>query len=304
MAQAVNRAQTVGTSLDAITAAMSHTTVSTSTLNLIVWIDDPARRDWIVERACRLAEKHPSLTLILDHTGKHAGEATVSATTRDDQPQSSTYGECVDVDVAGFDVATIASYVDALCTTGVPTVLWWSGANVSRRPVFEALLPHAELLLVDSSGALRDESAVSRLIAFHQEHADVVLRDLAWLRLGPWQDMIAAFFDDPGLRDELFSIRRLHIASGSASEALYLGAWLASRLGWRAAGHDAFADRSGKPVAFVREREGDIRRIQYRDECRVGREVIGECDKIRPAGSLINSVGSEPYLRPRPAWLN
>ena len=262
MAQAVNRAETVGASLEAITEALSRTAASTSTLNLIVWIDDPARRDWIVERACRLADKHPSLTLILDHTGKRSGEATVSATARDDRPQSTTHGECVDIDVAAFDAATIVSYVDALCTTGVPNVLWWSGANVSTRPVFEALLPRAELLLVDSSGALRDESAVSRLIEFHQEHRDVAMRDLAWLRLRPWQDMVAAFFDDPALRDELFSIRRLHIASGSASEALYLGGWLASRLGWSAAGTDAFADRNGRPVAFVRERVGEIRRIQ------------------------------------------
>ena len=229
---------------------------------IVVGAGPDAADDWIVERACRLADKHPSLTLILDHTGKRSGEATVSATARDDRPQSTTHGECVDIDVAAFDAATIVSYVAALCTTGVPNVLWWSGANVSTRPVFEALLPRAELLLVDSSGALRDESAVSRLIEFHQEHRDVAMRDLAWLRLRPWQDMVAAFFDDPALRDELFSIRRLHIASGSASEALYLGGWLASRLGWIAAGTDAFADRNGRPVAFVRERVGEIRRIQ------------------------------------------
>jgi len=59
------------------------------------------------------------------------------------------------------------------------------------------------------------------------------LRDLAWMRLRPWQDMIANFFDDPALLGELFSIRRLHIASGSDSEAFYLAGWLASRLDWQ-----------------------------------------------------------------------
>jgi glucose-6-phosphate dehydrogenase assembly protein OpcA len=262
MAKTVNREATVGASLDAINGALSHTGKSTSTLNLVVWIDDPGRRDWIVERAGRLADKHPSFTLILDHTGERAGDATVSAQARDDQAQTTARGERVDIDVAGADTATIESYVNALCATGVPTVLWWSGARIESRPIFEALLPHAEMLLVDSSGALRDESAIARLVAFHRTHRDVVLRDLAWLRLGPWQDMIAAFFDDPKLREELFSIRRLYVASGSASEALYLGGWLATRLGWTATGREHLVDRSGKPVALVREREGEIRRIQ------------------------------------------
>ena len=227
-----------------------------------MWIDDPDRRDWIVERAELLANKHPSFTLILDHTGKRKGKATVSAQGRDDAAQATAQGERVEIDVADLDAATIESYVNALCATGVPTVLWWSGARVESRPIFEALLPHAEMLLVDSSGALRDESGIARLGAFHRSHPEVVLRDLAWLRLGPWQDMVAGFFDDPALRQELFSIRRLYVASGSASEALYLGAWLAARLGWTAKSHEQLIDRSGKPVALVREREGEIRRIQ------------------------------------------
>ncbi len=258
----MNREATVGASLDAITSELSHTGKSTSTLNLVVWIDDPDRRDWIVERAGRLASKHPSFTLILDHTGKRKGDATVSAQGRGDDAQTSAQGERVDIDVAGLDTAAIESYVNALCAAGVPTVLWWSGARVESRPIFEVLLPHAGMLLVDSSGALRDESGIARLVAFHRTHADVVLRDLAWLRIGPWQDMIAGFFDDPALRQELFSIRRLYVASGSASEALYLGGWLATRLGWTATAHEHLIDRSGKPVALVREREGEIRRIQ------------------------------------------
>lgn len=254
---------TVGASLDAINDAMSHSGGSTSTLNLVVWIDDPGRREWILRRAGLLADKHPSFTLILDHTGERSGDATVSATARDDQAQTSAQGQRVDIDVAGADAATVEGYVNNLCANGVPTVLWWSGANVEgSRPIFDALLPHANLLLVDSSGTLRDETGIRRLVAFHQEHREVVLRDLAWMRLGPWRDMIAAFFDDPSLRPELFSIRRLYIASGSASEAFYLGGWLASRLGWRATGHDVFTDRGGKPVTFVHEREGDIRRVQ------------------------------------------
>jgi glucose-6-phosphate dehydrogenase assembly protein OpcA len=80
--------------------------------------------------------------------------------------------------------------------------------------------------------------------------------------LRPWQDLIANFFDDPNLLNELFSIQRLAIASGSDAEALYLGGWLASRLGWTASGRDDFRDGHGNAIGFERRREGEIRRVR------------------------------------------
>ena len=42
---------------------------------------------------------------------------------------------------------------------------------------------------------------------------------------------------------------------------MYLGGWLASRLGWTATAHDEFADRNGRRVTFEHERGGQARRI-------------------------------------------
>jgi glucose-6-phosphate dehydrogenase assembly protein OpcA len=253
---------TVSTSLEAIREELTRTKLSTSTVNFVVWIDDPARRDWIRERAGMLSEKHPSFTLVLDNTGVRAGDATVTTSARDPQSTFTVLGERVEIDVSGAGAETVVSYVAGLSSTSVPTVLWWSGMNEASRPTFYALLPLATTLLVDSSGGTRDDSGLRVLAAFHAEHPEVALRDLAWMRLGPWQDMIAHFFDDPALLDELFSIRALQIASGSDSEALYLGGWLASRLGWTATARDAFTDQHGKTLTFERKRVGDIRRVQ------------------------------------------
>jgi len=252
---------TVSASLDAIRAELTRTKLSTSTLNFVVWIDDAARRDWIRERAGMLSDKHPSFTLILDNTGVRAGDATVTTSARDPHSTFNVLGERVEIDVSGVDAETVAGYVTGLCTTEVPTVLWWSGVNEQSRATFYALLPLATTLLVDSSGGTRDDTALRMLAAFHAEHPEVALRDLAWMRLGPWQDMIAHFFDDPTLLEELYTIRSLKIASGSDSEALYLGGWLASRLGWHATGRGAFTDQHGKTVTFEHTRVGDIRRV-------------------------------------------
>jgi hypothetical protein len=251
---------TVSGSLDAIRAELSREKLSTSTLNFIVWIDDRARRDWILERTGMLAEKHPSFTLIFDNTGDCAG-ATVTTGAREGYTTFTVQGERVHIDVCNAPADEIAAYVGALSSSSVPTVLWWSGFKETSRATFYALLPLITTLLVDSSGGTRDETGLRKLAAFHAEHIDVALRDLAWMRLRPWQDMIADFFDDPSLLEELFTIRALHIASGSDSEAFYLAGWLASRLGWKATARDQFADRAGKPVAFKPRREGEIRRV-------------------------------------------
>ncbi len=253
---------TVSTSVDAIRAELARGKLSTSTINLLVWIDDPARRDWIRERAGMLSEKHPSFTIIFDHTGARQGDATVTTGPRDAEAPVTVDEERVEIDVSGMDADAVAGYVTGLCTSGVPTVLWWSGFQESSRPIFYALLPLIDTLVVDSSGGTRDQSALRALSDFHSEHAEVVLRDLAWMRLRPWQDIVAQFFDDPDVVPEVFAIRKLFVASGSESEALYLAGWLASRLGWHASGKNAFTDASGQAIGFERRRAGEIRRVQ------------------------------------------
>jgi glucose-6-phosphate dehydrogenase assembly protein OpcA len=239
---------TVSTSVEAIQAQLAGTKVSTSTLNLIVWIDDPERRDWVLERATMLAEKHPSLMLVFDHTGVRRGDATVTTTPRAAETAYTVQGERVDIDVSGADAQTVVGYVTALSRPSVPALLWWTGRQEGSRDIFFGLLPHVQTLLFDSSGGTRDESVMQLLVGFHREHPDVVLRDLAWMRLLPWQDAIAAFFDDPALSEELYTIRSLHIASGSDSEAFYLAGWLASRLGWKPTGRGTFTDAPGSFV--------------------------------------------------------
>lgn len=246
-------------SLDAIRAELARTAISTSTMNFVVWIDQPERREWVLERAALLAEKHPSFMLVLDHTGVRSGDATVHGAAG---TQASVQGQRVDVDIADALPETIADYVTALCPDSVPTVLWWSARDLGPQPVFEALVRHAATLVVDSSGSAGDDAAIRSLIAFHAAQPGVRVRDLAWLRLNPWQDMIAHFFDDPALLSELYSIRKLHIASGSEAEALYLGGWLASRLGWEPSARDTFADREGRLVRFERQPDGELRRVR------------------------------------------
>ncbi|RYE91739.1 MAG: hypothetical protein EOO75_08245, partial [Myxococcales bacterium] len=95
------------------------------------------------------------------------------------------------------------------------------------------LLRHATRLVVDSD-ALGLE-AVRALAG--QTTAQLI--DLAWGRLLPWRNQLAAAFDPPALRPAVSAVRRVQLtttppANGDLAPAarLLLG-WLVSRLDWR-----------------------------------------------------------------------
>src|SRR5262249_1721924 len=140
---------------------------------------------------------------------------------------------------------------------------WWSAPALGPKTPFADVVDLADAVVVDSSSGDGDSSTIADLARFcAQRSSSATIRDLAWIRIHPWQDMVAHFFDDPHLRQELFSIMQLQVVSGSDAEALYLSGWLGSRLGWTAEGIDEFVDRRGSIVALDHHRAGRPRRVR------------------------------------------
>lgn len=247
--------------IETIREELARTSLSATTINFVVWIDDPQYRDWVLERAGRLAEKHPSRTVILDSCPDTEGARFIHGK-RDDASHVTAQSDRVVIGSLGMTPDELRETTQGLIISDLPTVLWWTPDAISGEPAFEALLDIADALVVDSSGSTTGEASVLELATFFASRPTLALRDLAWMRLRPWQDMIAQIFDDANLREELFAIRKLCISSGSAAEALYLGGWLGSRLGWTACARDQFCDRSGMNIPFERARDGGIRRVR------------------------------------------
>lgn len=230
-----------------------------ATMNFIVFVDDAAHRPWVLERAQTVVEKHPARLIVFDSTGATSGVdvATSIRTT----PGATIIDERVDIGVQTLGHATIISLAGDLAVSDIPTILWWSGARLIQSRTFQGLAEHASTVLVDSSGKARGEETIRELGTFLGRFHNVTLKDLAFMRLLPWQDMIAQFFDDPTLREDLFSIDGLTIESGSDAEALYLAGWLGSRLSWEPVGRHAFRDRRARTLPFTKIDKGDKRRV-------------------------------------------
>ena len=228
-----------------------------ATLNFIVYVDDPDYEDWVLERAIKVVEKYPARLLVLD-----AHDTSNQANIKCLAGQGSTVAtECVDLAIGGLEPGVIRSLVEELMVPQLPTLLWWSANTLSEQPLLHELMPLASKIVIDSSGDTTDERTLRQLCVFHNANPDLVLEDLAWMRLAPWRDMIAQFFDDETLRGILMEPQTLEIESGSRAEAMYLTGWLASRLGWSVTSATTLRTRDGGAIALTYTRYGEPRRV-------------------------------------------
>lgn len=222
--------------------------LTAATLTLLAYSDDPDVVGTIRERAQAIAKRHPARVVLFDAT-------------REPKQHQATL-EWVDVGVRNVSIAELASVAHALTLQDIPTVLLWAARETTRNPAFASLNELSNSLVVDSSRAGGDAGSLRELTDYFRQERRYAVQDLAYLRLAPWQEMIADFFDENDLVGDLISLRSVEIVAGSQAEALYLLGWLASRLGWRVASAGAFASPSGSPVSYSVSMEGNPRRVR------------------------------------------
>ena len=137
----------------------------------------------------------------------------------------------------------VASCVDALCAADVPTTLVWLGRVHVDDPAFAPLARGSHRVVLDASQRIAGEPgarrATGRARAPPAERPGVA--ELAWTRLGPWQELCARMFDDaraarPGDRTSrgCASCRRPRRARRSAPRGRSCSDGSATRLGWKA----------------------------------------------------------------------
>jgi len=162
-----------------VTAAIA----STATVNLIAFVEDPASVPRLRDRFSTFSKKHACKAIFLD------------ATRAGDQDEEMVLG------VAGMKAEELRSIVHDLLTADLGSALFWAGRDLSD-PRFEALASLGTTIVVDSSRAADGRASIKKLAEISAS-TDRSVRDLSYLRLLPWQDMVAQFFDDDELAREL-----------------------------------------------------------------------------------------------------
>ena len=176
--------------------------MNVATMTVVVFFNDPQVGDWARDRTHALAVKHPSRVIILDGTQDHAVQVVGSdcATHAD---CIKTRGDWIELGIKDASSEGVQSAVAALCLPEAPVVLIWVAAGIGDDPRFATLSERMRTVVFNSSVLDCDDRALRELVTFVKAHPTVSIGDLAYLRLAPWQESIALFFDGKDVIREL-----------------------------------------------------------------------------------------------------
>lgn len=219
-----------------------------NTLNLLAVARNDRDAELITNSISRLHDFLPSRTIILVTRPRGEGSAYAYDVSLQLNEQHSSNDEptlrfeTITISAGLEEFGHLSSLVSPLLAAELPDFLWWPAADYNDNPLFDDLQQIVDRVIVDSAqmgNNLAGMEGLRTLLNDEQESAPIV-GDFTWLRLGPWRQLIAQFFDPPDVQQCLSSIEEITISyadiredgsSGFASALLTVG-WLASRLGW------------------------------------------------------------------------
>jgi glucose-6-phosphate dehydrogenase assembly protein OpcA len=222
-------------------------------LNLVVTVDGRHRIDSCDRTIASLAAGHP-LRAILVHVHGGRGPGSLDAEITAEAHQLVTgfpvQREQILLHVRGDLGHHLASIVEPLLVSDVPTYLWWSGRERLDDAAIRDVMTFSDVLVVDSA---RFEHPVEALLELARLAADpdmsIGVADFRWGRVRPWRDAIGQFFAPEDRWPLLAGLREVVAETAGTGpdarvSAVLLAGWAASGLGWRfvrtaAAGEDA-----------------------------------------------------------------
>jgi glucose-6-phosphate dehydrogenase assembly protein OpcA len=198
-------------------------------LNLVVVVD----RQWkgeISNRLERVGRYHASRTILCAvEEGRQSLDATAVMAYEEPTSGIGVIREQVEIDMGPEHLARLATIVDPVLVSELPTVLW---APHGHDEAIDALAAMTDVLLIDSDDV---PDAASALAFSLEKLKSAYVVDLAWLRTTPWRERLAASFDPSDRLSCLFALDRVAVRHRptSTASALLLAGWISSRLHWQ-----------------------------------------------------------------------
>jgi glucose-6-phosphate dehydrogenase assembly protein OpcA len=259
-----------------------------SVLNLIVHADEEGEAERAAAIMAKLASRHPSRTLLLVPAPDDPADALDATVRTQCGDRSGRRGhscyEQVQLVARGSMALHLASVVEPLLMSNLPTFVWWLGRPPNPH---DRLLELCDRLVVDSDDFPDAAAGLAVLDACAADSATRLdVGDLGWRRIGPWCQLIAQFFDPRDARPYQRRFRRVAIeyaatpAKAVSAAPLLMAGWLATRLGWEP--ETTSAARGSLDLLFAADRHAAVGES---DEVTI--QIRPRQDASAPAGALL-----------------
>ena len=263
-------------------ASTDEAVIRASTVNLAVACTDPEDALDAGEVGKKLSELHPGRVILLTPGYGSTVDARVATHCHALGDRRQISCELITIEVPPGHHEMVPTTLLQLLLGDVPLYVWWRRTLAQDDPLLGPLSRMADRFVFNSSNSHDPRKALARVaeqVSFGDADGLSRGRDLMWVRLDGWREMVASYFDEPQALERLARVARLEIVSGGPAApsgatvaAAYLGGWLASRLGWTPTGTpDHWRRPDGGEVVFDFEvdpllKDGRIGRIRLTDD--------------------------------------
>ena len=217
-----------------------------SALTLLVYVDDERGAQDVSNLIAEVTRQNPcrAIVMLIQPEAAPAGlTATISAHCHVPLAgEKQICSEQITLRAKGEMGPELASVVLPLTVSGLPIYFWWRAGAFTAPPWLDQILRVTDHVIVDSARFSMIGSDLAGLAAWVSKTAGRVrVSDLNWARATPWRELLAQCFDSPDRRPYLERITsvRIEYEMGSTrltaqrAQGLLLGAWMATRLGWK-----------------------------------------------------------------------
>ncbi len=211
-------------------------------LNLLIY-SPASRTDYrLDETLIEVTEHHPSRAIVLvedRETDQPMLDSWVNS--RCTLPSANSRQVCceqITIKASRERAREAPSAISSLVLADLPVFLWWRDELRLSDPLFRRCASLSDRLLIDTARVDSHERGFAQIAEFLQTNQRLPLMDLNWTRLQTWRSIIAGFYDVTDYRPVLNRLHEVEISYHADSDtrltprAVYLAAWLASRLGW------------------------------------------------------------------------
>jgi glucose-6-phosphate dehydrogenase assembly protein OpcA len=262
--------------------------IRSSVMNLVVYVSRAEDAVLVTDAIAALTERHPSRTIcVVTDPNAPTSSLDASVTTHCGTAHSGRLcWEQIHITAHGATAAHVPGVVIPLVRPDLPTYLWWIGAVPYEAELFRHMVDLCDRLIVDSGFFARPVEGLAQLAAHKQRTAgDRGVGDVHWMRLTPWRNLAAQFFDGEELRPYASCIDSVRLGythdeqtHGGLGQALLLAGWLTSCLGWSPRPRAAW--RHGDTVHLEAERPAEGRSGTVAIDIR--RQATGELSGFSP----------------------
>lgn len=208
--------------------------------NLIIYTREPRRTNYFKQLVKMIMSQFPCRVIFIQgNPSSNEGDLKIRVTSEKSQNERIVCDQ-IFIEAADQDINRVYFLLFPLFVPDLPIYLLWGQDPTTEYTILPHLEHFARRLIFDSE-ATENLQLFSRNMLNRIETTSIQIIDMNWAKIRGWREVLAQTFDSPERFDQLATADSIQIIySDRANElflhpdtqAIYLQAWLASRLGW------------------------------------------------------------------------